>query len=294
MKHAPFVVAMLLLLFLSAQFIGLFVLGRYVDIEATSETGITTYKELPAGFERPDVAPSQSFIFIAVAILIGTALLLLIIRFRKIALWKLWYFLSVAATLGIAWAAFVPNIIAGIAAFVAAIWKVFRPNFIVHNFTELFIYAGLAVIFVPIMNLFSASILLLLISVYDMYAVWKSRHMVAMAKFQSASRLFAGLAIPKSLPKMTSSIAPIPSPKKAAAKDANVAIIGGGDIGFPLLFAGVIMSRFGLQASFIIPIFAAFGLAFLFAISKKGRFYPAMPFVSAGCFLGYFVLVLFA
>ena len=49
------------------------------------------------------------------------------------------------------------------------------------------------------MNIFSASILLVLISLYDMYAVWKSRHMVAMAKFQSSSNLFAGISIPKSI-----------------------------------------------------------------------------------------------
>lgn len=287
MKHPPSVVVTLLALFLSAQFIGLFVLDKYVDAAATAETGVTTYRELPAGLERPDVAPGQSFIFIAIAILIGTALLLLIIRFRKFRLWKLWYFLSVTATLAVAWAAFVPNIIAGIAAVAAAIWKVFRPNFIIHNLTELFIYGGLAVIFVPIMNLFSALILLLLISAYDMYAVWKSRHMVRMAKFQAASRLFAGLAIPKSFTGASKPSAAFFPKKAVLSGEGNVAILGGGDIGFPLLFAGVVMAKFGLQASLVIPVFAALGLAALFAISKKGKFYPAMPFVSAGCLIGY-------
>lgn len=281
MKHPSSVVAVLLLLFLSAQFIGLFVLKS------------ADFKEPPfPGLERPDIEPDQSYIFIGIAILMGTGLLLLIIRFRKLRLWKLWYFLSVFATLAIAWNVFLSSAVAGIAAFFAALWKVFRPNFIIHNFTELFIYSGLAVIFVPVMNLFSASVLLLLISAYDMYAVWKSGHMVKMAKFQSASGLFAGLAIPKSLQKITSPAATVPSSGKPA-KDADIAIIGGGDIGFPLLFAGVVMSQFGFSKALVIPVFASLGLAFLFAISKKGKFYPAMPFVSAGCFIGYaFVLFL--
>ncbi len=282
MKHPPSTVAALLLLFLSAQLIGLFVLNS-ANLEEDPFPGI----------ERPDVAPSQSYIFIGIAIIIGTALLLLIMKFRKFGLWKLWYFLSVFATLSVALNVFFPAILAGAAAFFAALWKVLRPNFIVHNLTELFIYSGLAVIFVPIMNISSAAILLLLISAYDMYAVWKSGHMVKMAKFQSSSRLFAGLAIPKSFSHMPKTVAAVPV-KNASTGDANVAILGGGDIGFPLIFAGVIMSQFGFAKALVIPAFAFLALAFLFAISKKGKFYPAMPFVSAGCFIGYGVISLLA
>ena len=285
MKNPPSVVAVLLLLFISAQFMGLFIL-KSADFEAEPFPGVG----------RPDVAPGQSYIFIGIAILIGTALLLLIMKFHKFGLWKLWYFLSVFATLAVAWNVFFSAVMAGIAAFAAAAWKVFRPNFIIHNLTELFIYGGLAVIFVPIMNLFSASVLLLLVSAYDVYAVWKSRHMVRMAKFQAASRLFAGLAVPKSFKGMSK-----PVPRHFQAKGAlskqdgvAVAILGGGDIGLPLLFAGVVMSQFGFARAFVVPVFASIGLAFLFAISKKGKFYPAMPFVSAGCFIGYGIIALFA
>ncbi len=276
MKHPPSVVAVLLLLFISAQFMGLFVLNS-----ANPEDD-----PFP-GLKRPDVAPGQSYIFIGIAILVGTVLLLLIMKFRKFGLWKLWYFLSVFVTLSVAWNVFFSAVLAGIAAFLAALWKVFRPNFIVHNLTELFIYGGLAVIFVPVMNLFSASILLLLVSAYDVYAVWKSGHMVKMAKFQAASRLFAGLAVPKSFKGISKPVTKNLQGKDALSKEGAVAILGGGDIGFPLLFAGVVMSQFGFSKALIIPVFASLGLAFLFAISRKGKFYPAMPFVSAGCFAGY-------
>ena len=74
-----------------------------------------------------------------------------------------------------------------------AAWKILRPNVFIHNLTEVFIYGGIAALLVPIINLFSAFILLLLISIYDMYAVWKSKHMVSMAKFQSEAKVFAGL-----------------------------------------------------------------------------------------------------
>jgi len=293
MKHPPAVVLALLALFIGSQFIGLLVLSNYIDADLTEKTGVVSYKELPAGIERPDIAPNYSFILISLAVIIGTVILLLIMKFRQFKIWKLWYFLSVFVTLSISWAAFIPEMAAWISAAVAAVFKIFKPNILIHNLTELFVYSGLAAIFVPVMNLFSATILLLLISVYDMYAVWKSKHMIALAKFQTSSNLFAGLTIPRSLPSLKSILLFKTSPnKKKATTTESVAIIGGGDIGFPLLFAGTVAAQFGFQKAAIIPIFAALGLLFLFYISKQGKFYPAMPFVSAGCFLGYGIVTL--
>ena len=69
-----------------------------------------------------------------------------------------------------------------------------------------------------------------------------------------------------------------------------MAILGGGDIGFPLIFAGVVLKEWGLWQSLPMPLFAGLGLSFLLWKGKKDRFYPAMPFISAGCFLGLFVV----
>jgi len=45
--------------------------------------------------------------------------------------------------------------------------------------------------------------------------------------------------------------------------------------------------------SIIISIFAAIALFLLFLKSEKGKFYPAMPFISAGCIVGYLITLLF-
>ena len=45
------------------------------------------------------------------------------------------------------------------------------------------------------LTLKQASILLVLISIYDMIAVWKSKHMITLAKFQLDTKSFAGLAM---------------------------------------------------------------------------------------------------
>jgi len=84
-----------------------------------------------------------------------------------------------------------------------------------------------------------------------------------------------------------------PRAKKGVVK-MKMAILGGGDLGFPLIFAGVVFKSVGLYQAMIIPVFAAIALLLLLLLGKKDRFYPAMPFISAGCFVGYIVILLSA
>ena len=77
-----------------------------------------------------------------------------------------------------------------------AYFKVFRNQIFIHNLTEIFIYGGLEALLVPLFNVLAITISLLLFALYDMYAVWKSKHMIAMAKFQTEQKVFAGLYIP--------------------------------------------------------------------------------------------------
>lgn len=90
--------------------------------------------------------------------------------------------------------------------------------------------------------------MLLIISLYDYIAVRKTGHMIKLAKFQAKLKIFAGLLIPYGKNKE--------------------AILGGGDIGFPLIFAGVAMKTLGPKA-LIIPLFAAAALTFLFVKAEK-------------------------
>src|SRR3989344_2772387 len=54
---------------------------------------------------------------------------------------------------------------------------------------------------------------------------------------------------------------------------------------YSAIIAGVVLAAFGPLAALIIAIGASLGLAFLFYFSKKGKFYPAMPFITIGCFI---------
>src|SRR3989338_8407762 len=96
--------------------------------------------------------------------------------------------------------------------------------------------------------------------------------MVKLMKFQSKLKLFAGLLIPYK---------------------NNIAVLGGGDLGFPLLFAGILLKDYGFK-SIIVSVTAAIALAILLYKSEKKKYYPAMPFLTAGCLVGYLILVYLA
>jgi presenilin-like A22 family membrane protease len=304
MKHPPMTTVMLIILFLAAQFTGLAIIAQYVDIQQSAQAGKTVQRTdvyERVGVEPPQVAnESFTFIYILIAVLVGTVFLLLIVKFKKRRIWKVWYFIAVFYALLIAFNALLEYIIpqsqlfAPYIAFAAAIGfaaiKIFRPNIIIHNITEVLMYGGIAALVVPVVNVISATILLILISAYDAYAVWKSKHMVAMAKFQSSEGVFAGLTIPYHLEIRPAKPASAPHPPNLDSQSPNTAILGGGDIAFPLVFAGALMKATGSPIRPIVVILVTtIALALLFVYGKKGRFYPAMPFITAGCFAGYLI-----
>jgi presenilin-like A22 family membrane protease len=315
MKHPPNVFMLLISIFLAAQIIGLFVVNSYVDIQASNNASIengeptTVYQPAPYGLEPPSLSGGESLIYIFGSILFGTLLLFVIIKFRKAGLWRFWFFAAIVMTVSISFAAFLPAEIRydtfslfAIAAvsILIAYFKIYRPSILAHNIGELFIYGGLAAIFVRIMNIWTAALLLILISVYDFIAVFMSKHMIALAKFQTSNQLFAGVMVPKQLSaKSAVSGMSVATPdfvenesKKNYSDSGAYAVVGGGDIGFPLLFAAVSLFSFGFLKTLIIPIFATIALVVLLTIGKRGKFYPAMPFITIGCFVGYGIALL--
>ncbi len=296
MKHTLKVTLLLVFIFFITQVIGLSVINEYIDHKTLVETGEVTFEKLPYILERPQIEESTSYIWIISAIIIGTLLLLLLIKLRKFRLWKLWFFLAVLFTMTIAFAAFIPQTIAAILAFILALIKIYKPTTVIQNLTEIFIYGGLAAIFVPVINIFAIFMLLILISIYDIIAVKHTKHMIKLAKFQTKSKIFAGLLIPYKLGKGKV----MPKEKAVKEKGGKIAVLGGGDIGFPLLFAGVVMKDLmlknpeliGFLKALIIPVFVSLALLYLLAKGEKNKFYPAMPYLTVGCVIGYLIVLL--
>jgi presenilin-like A22 family membrane protease len=335
MKHTLKVTYFLMIIFISAQIIGLFLVSQTIYPQIDETGNIVEDDSGNIIVERsedsePIFDTKGNLIYLIGMILIGTALVLLLNKFKLFSIWKIWFFLAIFGALFLALKVVIPAIYAIILSLIFAYLKLFKPNILIHNLTELFIYGGIATILYRWFTVPAAILMLIIISIYDMIAVWKLKHMITMAKAQAEQKMFAGILIPyqgadsknKSKQKKTelsktkkSDILKLaaPLPKKISSTEkAKTAILGGGDIAFPLIFAATIMNHlieikepFSSELAFIavkqnaffvsliIPLFAALALFLLFLKSEKGKFYPAMPFISIGCIIGYLVTLLF-
>jgi len=294
MKHTLKITALLLLMFLMTQFIGLYVATHYLG----------EGNNLPYGLEFPKAEKESDyygfFTAIIIAFIIAIVLFLFFAKIKIEFMLKLWFFVVVLIALSISIFSLTRNfdkflfgmpIIALLVALPLTIIKIYRKNFLVHNLTELMIYPGIAVIFIPILNIYTIIALLILISIYDIWAVWHSGIMQKMAKYQiDKLKIFSGFFVPYYSQGVRDKISKWKKTlKKSELKKKkvkiSVAILGGGDIVFPIITAGVMLKTLGIYSSLLVILGATLGLASLFFFAKKKKFYPAMPFITAGIFL---------
>lgn len=297
-------------MFLVTQFIGLYVVNQYTpkQIIVNGEIQNITPK-IPYGFQPTgEISPGSFIGSFIVAFVFAVLLILILSKIKAELIIKIWFFIVVVISLGIVFNSIIPGLtqelfqgitysefFALIIAIPLAIYKVFKRNILIHNFTELLIYPGIAVIFVPLISQWNAITsliimisILILISGYDVYAVWHAGFMQRMAKYQIEQlKIFAGFFVPYLSKKQKIQIKKL-SPKQLKTKRIKVslAILGGGDVVFPLITAGVVMKFFGLIPALFVILGATLGLLYLFFFAEKGKFYPAMPFITAGIFIG--------
>jgi len=300
MKHNTKITVILLSMFLITQLIGLFVINFYLQDGNT----------LPYGFNQQELDTQNSvslLVSMLFSIVIAILLVLILTKVKSVIVMRTWFFIVVCLALGLTLNAIIfsfriPNssIIALGIGIILAYFKVFQRNIILHNLTELLIYPGIAAVFANILNVFTLIILLILIAAYDVWAVWHSGIMQKMAKYQMENvKVFSGFFIPYASKKIKDKIKllkqkyqnrniPNTTIKKNKIK-INLAILGGGDIIFPIISAGVILKIWGFVPALIIILFSFLALLYLFIFAKKKKFYPAMLYLSPGIILGILV-----
>ncbi|MBN1924038.1 MAG: hypothetical protein JW791_04750 [Nanoarchaeota archaeon] len=252
MKYDLKTTLLLLSLFLLAQIVGLYIVSRNFEVYGVEV------------FESEEVV-NDALYTLPISIIILSILFIIISRFKVNNLLILWYGFAFVLSVSVSLSVFINELYALIIAFCLLLIKLTSKDNYFHNMTELLVYGGIVVIIMPLLSSFSAIILLLIISVYDYIAVRLSKHMITLAKTQFSLNIFSGL--------------------KIRVGDSN-AILGGGDIAFPLLLAGILLRDGALLASILVIYGALIGLTLLVLIGKENRYYPAMPFITAGCLLG--------
>ncbi len=286
-KHKVLITAIILGMFLVTQFIGLYVIAS---------DPVPEY--LNASLSEQEQTSYGYFFFQIISAFIFAILIFVLITKYKLALFmRVWFFIVIAIALSISVYAILKNqqidnySLALIIGSILSLAKVLRPSVVIHNGTELLIYPGIAAIFVSILNPLYIILLLILISVYDIWAVWHSGIMQKMAKFQMEEvKIFGGFFIPYLTKQVRQKIQNAKESKnKSKLKNLKIstAILGGGDVIFPIITAGVFMLAYGSIVPAVFIIFGAFlGLLYLLIFSEKKKFYPAMPYITTGIFLG--------
>jgi presenilin-like A22 family membrane protease len=171
--------------------------------------------------------------------------------------------------------------------FLVFLW-IKMPNIFTHDLLLISSMAGLGSFLGLGLMPEAVAILLIIFSLYDVIAVYKTRHMVKMAKEMTEAGALPGLILP-------SKFSELKTPLEKTSLGGNFLILGGGDIVFPLLFSVSVLQE-GISKSVIIAFFSLFGLLasfWLFFRQKERRAIPALPPIAFFSIIGYLITLFF-
>src|SRR4030042_45454 len=232
-----------------------------------------------------------TYFFIAVAVI---AVVLFVIPLSKLKL-----VFRVIFAIMFAWGIFIvtyfklPTAAAYSLAAIAGIAWLFWARIWLHYLLLLITLAGAGSIFGFLFSPLTFMIFMLVLSVYDVVAV-RFGFMVWMADKLSESASLPAFIFPKKLGDWALKLkaAQFGALKKEEAEKREHTILGGGDIGFPLMLAVSVFFEYGLPGRFLVGGFALGGLMGAFLIQSiwlKGKPMPALPPIAALSLIGFLI-----
>jgi len=162
-----------------------------------------------------------------------------------------------------------------------------RPSVINHNLVIILALAGIGGSLGVGLNSWVVIVLLVALSVYDYIAVYKTKHMVKMAKTMIEQEVILGLIVPDFLPNLRTHT-------KAARPGEGFMFVGGGDVALPLLLVASVVPE-SLLGAFIVAFFAMGGVFadhYYFTHQVRPRPMPALPLIALWSVVGYLAFLL--
>jgi len=163
-------------------------------------------------------------------------------------------------------------------------WWLKKPSILIQDLCLILGIAGVGSILGLSLAPQIVVLLLVTFSIYDFIAVYKTKHMVKMAKEMIESKAILALVVPPNILGLRASLEEI----KPGGK---FLILGGGDIIFPLLLCVSLVPQ-GILSPLIVAIFSLIGLftGFYFFISQKVRQpIPALPPIAVFSIIGFLI-----
>ncbi len=270
--------AILLLLFLTVQMLGLLAGNRYLSLVSSGEA-----KPL---FSDPQSPWNSLYLFAALLPL--TLLVILLLRFRRnwfrafellVTFFCCWLTLDLLAGMQVGWLSsgfLLSLLLAG--------WRVARPTPLNQDLVLILSASGVGAVLGASLGVVPSLLLLALFSVYDCVSVFVTRHMVFMAKrlLPSSSSLF--LSVPSELRAFVRG-------GRWKGRGKGVLHLGGGDLLLPLVFSVSVLEAEGLRSALLVSLSSSLFLflLFLLLLRRPGTILPGLPLLSLGSLLGFFL-----
>ncbi|HXV27091.1 MAG TPA: presenilin family intramembrane aspartyl protease [Candidatus Paceibacterota bacterium] len=248
------------------------------------------------------IEPTPENILIFGVVLIGFTVL--IVRTARLGGWSLHVAMALAVLVGAQYVAsgFLPppwHTVFGAVLAVAPLlsrsqyaraWRFvsrFAPPLLLHNLAMVVAIAGVSALLGSSLTPNGAVIMLAALSVYDIIAVYRTRHMVAIAERMMISGAVFGFLVPVRFSHL------FDTGEQAGDMD-RVMILGSGDIGLPLVLASSVVST-SVPSAALIGAFSLAGLGlthWLFMSQREAMPMAALPPVAMMSILGYLAAIL--
>lgn len=168
----------------------------------------------------------------------------------------------------------------------------FIKNVLTHNVGIILAVAGIGSLLGLAISPGTAIIIMVILSFYDIIAVYVTKHMVKMAKTMMESGAIFGFIIP-------SQMSGFFSRKGEAQAQVGIGgdqfmILGSGDIGLPVVLASSVV-RYSLNGAIIVAVFSLAGLFIthlIFVNQRERKPMAALPPIATMSIIGYLIAII--
>ena len=300
-----------ILIFITAQIVTFSIVSRmdsfletneiYIPPQSSPET-ISFWPQPPPATTTPGVeAPAPFWTSLGpIIIYIFSVVIVLGIILYVIPMSALKKGLRIVFSFLFAWGVFIalvfwlPVAVAVIISAIVGLAWLLAPRVWLHNIAMLLAMASLGAVFGRMISPWTAMILLLIIAVYDFFAV-RFGYMLWLATKLSESSTLPAFFIPRFLSEWKGSLKEKNIAGLAEVKPAerDFSILGGGDIGFPILLVSSVYFAYGFTDSIMVALFALAGIIgayWIQAVFLKGKPMPALPPIAALSLVGLLII----
>jgi len=236
-----------------------------------------------AGLVSEIQAPAIAWWQFLLAFGVGTAIVLGLSRIMHGGLFLRFFFLfAIFSGTFITLNIFIANPWAFIFSLFLLCFYIIWPRVWLHNLILILTLPGIAVLLGASLNPWTAVLILIIVSVYDYIAVYKTKHMIRMAKAMISGRAIFAMIFPEHWQGFKSHL-------NEAHPGEGFMMLGTGDFVFPLILA-VSAYAASPSAAWLVFVFSLAGLLLMhliFISQKVRRPMPALPPLAAFAILGF-------